>query len=430
MMTTRSAALYDEARTVIPGGVNSPVRAFGGVGGHPVFFDSATGCSLTDADGKTYIDYVLSWGAMILGHGHPNVLSALHQAIDKSLSFGAPAAIEVAMAKKIIQHVPAVEKVRMVNSGTEATLSAIRLARGYTGKNKIIKFEGCYHGHHDALLVKAGSGLLTFGNPTSPGIPASYLEHTLVADYNDLEQVAALFSAHPDDIAAIIVEPVAANMNCVLPQPGFLHGLRELCDRHQSLLIFDEVITGFRVDLAGAQGYYNVLPDLTTLGKIIGGGLPIGAFGGRASIMAHLSPEGAVYQAGTLSGNPVTLAAGLATLTALESPAFYAELDRNTHYFVSELERRAARYSIPLRCQQIGGLFGLFFTEQTRISSFDEVMRCNTEQYKQFFHGMLKAGVYLAPSAFECGFLSQAHTPMVLDQTLDIAERVLASMSS
>lgn len=418
--------LFSRAQTRIPGGVNSPVRAFKGVGGIPRFFEYGQGAYLHDIEQKSYIDYVGSWGCLILGHAHPSVITAVSQAVSQGLSFGAPTVIEVEMAECINRLMPAIEQVRMVNSGTEATQSVIRLARGYTKRNKIIKFQGCYHGHSDALLVKAGSGLLTCGIVDSAGIPPSFTEHTLVAPYNDLASVEALFKEYAEGIAAVIIEPIAANMNCVPPRPGFLKGLRTLCDRYQSCLIFDEVITGFRVALGGAQSFYDIKPDLTCLGKIIGGGLPVGAFGGKREIMAYLAPNGPVYQAGTLSGNPITLSAGLCTLQILEQSNSYAMLEKAANYFKNELKNCAEHYSVPLHIQGVGSLLGLFFSERAEIDHYEAVMTCNTEHYKKFFHGMLEAGVYFAPSPFESVFLSTAHTDSILDQTLEAAKHVFS----
>lgn len=423
-MTERSKELFARARRVIPGGVNSPVRAFKGVGGEPVFFNRGQGAYLWDVEGRRYIDYLSSWGPMILGHAHPAVVDAVQRAAAQALSFGAPTAIEVEMAELLCGLVPSMEKVRMVNSGTEATMSAIRLARGYTGRNKIIKFEGCYHGHADALLVKAGSGALTLGVPTSPGIPESLSRHTLVLEYNNLAQVEQAFATYGGEIAAIIVEPVAGNMNCVPPAPEFLPGLRRLCSAHGALLIFDEVITGFRVALGGAQALYNVTPDVTTLGKIIGGGLPVGAFGGPAAIMDHLAPEGAVYQAGTLSGNPVALAAGVATLRQLQTDGLYRELARKTQNLMQGLKTAATTAGVPFLTQAVGSLFGLFFTEAPAVSRYAQVMVCDQARFKRFFHGMLRHGIYLAPSAFEAGFVSAAHSDDDIRQTIDTAAKV------
>ncbi len=420
-----SQQLFDAAKNLIPGGVNSPVRAFKGVGGTPVFFDRAKGAFLYDVEGRRYIDYVGSWGAMILGHAHPEVVAALTASAEKGLSFGAPTEIEVQMARFLCDKVPSLEMVRLVSSGTEATMSAIRLARGFTGRDKVLKFEGCYHGHADSLLVKAGSGALTLGVPSSPGVPASLAEHTLVLPYNDLESIKELFTQQGEEIACVIVEPVAGNMNCVLPIPGFLETLRELCSQYDSLLIFDEVMTGFRIALGGAQAVYGVTPDLTTLGKVIGGGMPIGAFGGRREVMEHLAPEGPVYQAGTLSGNPVALAAGLKTLELVCEPGFYTKLEEMTEALALGLKERAAALGIGLCVNYIGGMFGLFFTDAPSVTNFAQVMACDQEKFKRFFHGMLNEGVYLAPSAFEAAFVSAAHDEDTLTATLAAAERVL-----
>ncbi len=420
--------LFAKAQTLIPGGVNSPVRAFKSVGGTPIFFDRAQGPYLYDLQHKPYTDYVGSWGCLILGHAHPRILETVHAAVDRGLGFGSCTPIELAMATCLHECMPSIEQSRMLSSGTEATQTALRLARGYTKRDKIIKFQGCYHGHSDSLLVQAGSGLLTLGIPESTGIPEAFIQHTLVASYNDLESVKTLFAAFPKDIAAVIVEPIAANMNCILPIPGFLEGLRTLCDAYQSCLIFDEVITGFRVALGGAQAVYDIKPDLTCLGKIIGGGLPIGALGGKREIMQCLAPEGSVYQAGTLSGNPITLGAGLATLNLLqENPGIYQDLQRLTLYFRTELTNIAHHYGIPLYTQGMGSLFGIFFTTddtKTPITHYKQVLACNREYYKKFFHGMLQEGVYFAPSAFESSFISTAHTQNVLDQSLQAAKKV------
>lgn len=421
-----SRQLFEAASKLIPGGVNSPARAFKGVGGGgPVFFDRGKGPFLYDVEGRRYIDYVGSWGPMILGHAHPEVLAAVVAAAEKGLSFGAPTEIEVQMARFLCEKVPSLEMVRLVNSGTEATMSAIRLARGFTGRNKIVKFEGCYHGHADSLLVKAGSGALTLGVPSSPGVPASLAEHTLSLPYNDPEAVLRLFDQMGEEIACLIVEPVAGNMNCVPPVPGFLETLREVCTQAGSVLIFDEVMTGFRVALGGAQALYGVMPDLTTLGKVIGGGMPVGAFGGRREIMEYLAPQGPVYQAGTLSGNPIALAAGLKTLELVSEPGFYARLTEKARALTQGLEERAAAYGVGLRTNQVGGMFGLFFTAAPEVTNFTQVMACDQEMFKRFFHGMLGEGVYLAPSAFEAGFVSAAHDEDTLTATLAAAERVL-----
>ena len=378
---------------------------------------------------RKYIDYVGSWGPMILGHAHPQIIEAVQKTAEKGLSFGAPTEIETALAKMICELIPGMEKIRMVSSGTEATMSAIRLARGFTGRDKIIKFEGCYHGHSDGLLVKAGSGALTLGVPTSPGVPASVAEHTLTLEYNNLEQVQQVFAELGEQIAAIIIEPVAGNMNCIPPVPGFLQGLRDLCTQYQSVLIFDEVMTGFRVSLTGAQGYYNIQPDLTTFGKIVGGGMPVGAFGGRADIMAHIAPEGPVYQAGTLSGNPVAMAAGLATLELISQTGFYSELTEKTQQLTQGIKEVAEKLSIPLTTQSVGAMFGLFFTEQTEITSFTQTMQCDSKRFNQFFHAMLQQGVYLAPSSFEAGFVSSKHTENEIEQTITAAKTALSEIS-
>ena len=419
-----SSKLFSRAQTVIPGGVNSPVRAFKSVGGTPIFFKKGKGPYLIDVDGNQYIDYVASWGPLILGHAHPLVTEKLHVAITQGLGFGAPTEIEVEMAELITHIMPSIQQIRMVNSGTEATQSAIRLARGFTGKNKIIKFQGCYHGHSDGLLVKSGSGLLTFGIPDSPGVPDAFTQQTLTAPFNDLKAVQTLLTEYGDDVAAIIVEPVAGNMNCVLPLPEFLPGLRALCDKFNTLLIFDEVITGFRVALGGAQELYQVKPDLTCLGKIIGGGLPVGAFGGRKDIMEFLAPNGPVYQAGTLSGNPIALTAGLTTLQLLLEPHVYKTLNQATCYLIDEIMSLAERYSIPLQARNIGSIFGLSFTKDKILTSYDHVMKCNVPLFKKFFHAMRLEGIYLGPSAFEVGFVSTAHTQAVLDHTLTAVERI------
>lgn len=416
-----NSSLFEQAQQSIPGGVNSPVRAFKGVGGDPIFIDHANGAYIVDTNNKQYIDYVGSWGPMVLGHSHPNVIKAVQEAAEKGLSFGAPTVIETTMAEKVCQLVPSIEKVRMVSSGTEATMSAIRLARGFTGRDNIIKFEGCYHGHSDSLLVKAGSGALTFGVPSSPGVPASLADHTLTLPYNDIEAVTQLLKTNGDSIACIIVEPVAGNMNCIPPEAGFLECLRTLCDQYGIVLIFDEVMSGFRVALGGAQQMYNVKPDLTTLGKVIGGGMPVGAFGGRADIMAQLAPDGPVYQAGTLSGNPIAMSAGLVTLEIVSQPGFYEQLTERTSYLLDGLNRLAKAANIPFSTNQVGGMFGLFFSEDDNISRFEQVMQCDQERFKQFFHLMLEQGIYLAPSAFEAGFVSAAHTQQDIDDTLAAA---------
>ncbi len=421
---TEATVLFSDAKKVIPGGVNSPVRSFSGVGGTPVFIDHASGAYIYDSSGSQYIDYVGSWGPMILGHAHPEVIAAVKQAADNGLSFGAPTEIETLMAQRVCELMPSIELVRMVSSGTEATMSAIRLARGYTGRDKIVKFEGCYHGHSDSLLVKAGSGALTFGVPSSPGVPASVAADTLTLTYNDSESVKALFAEIGEQIACIIVEPVAGNMNCIPPTPGFLETLRQVCDDYGSVLIFDEVMTGFRVGLQGAQGVYGIKPDLTTLGKIIGGGMPVGAFGGQRKIMEHLAPLGPVYQAGTLSGNPVAMAAGLKTLELIAQPGFYEALAVKTEKLTTGLKERAHQADVALTTNHVGGMFGVFFSAEPQVTSFAQVMRCDQVLFKRFFHAMLEAGVYLAPSAFEAGFVSAAHTDNDLEKTLDSAETI------
>ncbi len=425
---TRSHDLFIQAQQHIPGGVNSPVRAFKGVGGDPIFFKRAQGAYLFDEDGKKYIDYVASWGPCIAGHSHPQVLAAITETMRHGLTFGAPTELESTMAERVCQLVPSMDLVRMVSSGTEATMSAIRLARGYTGCDKIIKFEGCYHGHADSLLVKAGSGALTLGVPTSPGVPADLAKHTLTLQFNDLEQIRDAFAQYPEQIACIIVEPVAGNMNCVPPLPGFLQGLRDLCDRNNSVLIFDEVMTGFRVALGGAQAHYKVKPDLTTLGKVIGGGMPVGAFGGKRAIMEKISPLGPVYQAGTLSGNPVAMSAGLTTLDLIQQPGFFDKLTAMTQQFMQGLEAVAKKTGVPLTTNYVGGMFGIFFTEANKVSNFAQVSACNVERFKLFYHGMLREGIYLAPSAYEAGFVSSAHTQADIEQTLVAAERVFKQL--
>ena len=414
---SRSAEFFQRAQSSIPGGVNSPVRAFKQVGGTPVFFERGQGAYLWDADHKQYIDYVGSWGPAILGHADPDVIRAVCDVAKHGLSFGAPTEAEIILAEKVKALVPSIDLVRMVSSGTEATMSAIRIARGYTGRNKLLKFEGCYHGHSDSLLVKAGSGLLTFGEPTSPGVPADFAKHTLVAQFNDLDNVEELFKAHGNDIACVIVEPIAGNMNMITPKPGFLEGLRKLCDDYGSVLIFDEVMTGFRVGLHGAQGLYNITPDLTTLGKVIGGGMPVGAFGGKKEIMEKLSPLGPIYQAGTLSGNPVAMAAGIVTLDKIRAPHFFEKLARKTSRLMQGFQDAAAQAGIPLFTRSVGGMFGFFFSDK-EIHSFQESTACDVERFKKFFHLMLHQGVYLAPASFEAGFVSAAHSDQDIEQTI------------
>ncbi len=425
---SRSETLFASAQTHIPGGVNSPVRAFRSVGGTPLFLKHAEGAYVIDEDDKRYVDYVGSWGPMILGHSHPQVLDAVRRQLEHGLSYGAPTAMETEMAELVCRLVPSMEMVRMVSSGTEATMSAIRLARGYTGRDAIIKFEGCYHGHSDSLLVKAGSGALTQGVPSSAGVPADFAKHTLTLAYNDLDEVEATLKEKGDQVACIIVEPVAGNMNCVPPAPGFLEGLRRLCDAHGVVLIFDEVMTGFRVSLGGAQAYYGVTPDLSTFGKIIGGGMPVGCFGGKRAIMERIAPLGPVYQAGTLSGNPLAMAAGLTTLELISRPGFHDELGAYTSRMLQGLQDRADAAGIPFVTTQVGGMFGLYFSGADDIVTFADVMASDADRFKRFFHLMLEGGVYLAPSAFEAGFTSIAHGDKELAITLDAAERAFAKL--
>jgi glutamate-1-semialdehyde 2,1-aminomutase len=425
---TQATTLFTDAKKVIPGGVNSPVRSFSGVGGTPVFIDHARGSKIFDSEGKEYIDYVGSWGPMILGHAHPEVIEVVKKTAEKGLSFGAPTEIETQIAAKVCELIPSIDMIRMVSSGTEATMSALRLARGHTGRDKIVKFEGCYHGHSDSLLIKSGSGTLTLGEPSSPGVPKSLAADTITLTYNDSEQVKQVFAEIGDQIACIIVEPVAGNMNCIPPVAGFLDTLREVCDKYGSLLIFDEVMTGFRVGLQGAQGYYGVTPDLTTLGKILGGGMPVGAFGGKQAIMESLAPLGPVYQAGTLSGNPVAMAAGLKTVELVAQPDFYQHLTVKTDMLVSGLKERAKQAGVSLTTHQVGGMFGVFFSEDETVTGFSQVMQCNQALFKKFFHGMLERGIYLAPSAFEAGFVSAAHSDEDIEKTLDAASQVFQSL--
>jgi glutamate-1-semialdehyde 2,1-aminomutase len=427
---SKSEQLFQQAQKTIPGGVNSPVRAFKSVGGTPVFIDSANGAYLYDVDGKKYIDYIGSWGPMLLGHNHPAIREAVIKAAEKGLSFGAPCPAEITMAETICELVPSMEMVRMVSSGTEATMSAIRLARGFTGRNSILKFEGCYHGHADSLLVKAGSGALTLGVPNSPGVPADFAKYTLTAEFNNLEQVKAIFAEQGADLACIIVEPVAGNMNCIPPAPGFLEGLRALCDQYGAVLIFDEVMTGFRVALGGAQAYYNIKPDLTTLGKIIGGGMPVGAFGGRRDIMQHIAPLGGVYQAGTLSGNPIAMAAGLAALTEIRKPGVYDVLTAKTTQLIEGLAAAAKEVGIPLATTQVGGMFGVFFSNEAQITNYQQATQCDIAAFKRFFHLMLEQGVYLAPSAYEAGFLSIAHSDDDLAYTIAAAKKAFIQLKA
>ncbi|MEO1918089.1 MAG: glutamate-1-semialdehyde 2,1-aminomutase [Candidatus Thioglobus sp.] len=426
---SQSDNLFEQAKTVIPGGVNSPVRAFNGVGGNPIFFTKGEGAYLFDADGKKYIDYVASWGPMILGHANQAVVSAVKETLEKGLGFGAPTEIETTLAKKVCELVPSIELVRMVSSGTEATMSAIRLARGFTGRDKIVKFEGCYHGHSDSLLVKAGSGALTLGVPTSPGVPAALAEHTLTLEYNNIDQVREVLSEVGDEVACIIVEPVAGNMNCIPPVDGFLQGLREVCDAHGVVLIFDEVMTGFRVALGGAQAYYGVKPDLTTLGKVIGGGLPVGAFGGKREIMEYIAPLGPVYQAGTLSGNPMSMSAGLAMLNTLSDDVnFYQNLNEKVQMLTDGILAQAKANNIGMTANVVGGMFGLFFTDSDSVTNFNEASTCDVERFKKFYHLMLEEGIYMAPSAYEAGFVSSAHSDEDIQATIDVTGRVFAKL--
>ena len=424
---TESNALLDRASQSIPGGVNSPVRAFGSVGGSPVFIEQASGAYVQDVNGKRYIDYVGSWGPMVLGHAHPQVIAAVQETVAKGLSFGAPTELETELAEKVRVLMPSVELVRMVSSGTEATMSAIRLARGFTGRETIVKFEGCYHGHSDSLLIKAGSGALTLGVPSSPGVPVALAEHTVTLDYNNAQQVRDYFAQHGDKTACIIVEPVAGNMNCVPPSPGFLETLREVCDQSGAVLIFDEVMTGFRVALGGAQAHYNITPDLSTLGKVIGGGMPVGAFGGRQDIMQHIAPLGPVYQAGTLSGNPVAMVAGLTTLNLIEAPGFFEALSAKAARLTDGLKKAANDAGIPLTTNQVGGMFGVFFSDGD-VGSFADVMQCNVDRFVAYFNNMLAAGCYFAPSAFEAGFVSSAHTNDDIDKTISAAAEVFQTL--
>jgi len=427
---SRSQQLFEQAQKTIPGGVNSPVRAFKGVGGSPIFIEKADGSIVTDVDGKEYIDYVGSWGPMILGHNNPQVRQAVIEQAAFGLSFGAPTALEVAMAEKVRKLVPSMDQVRMVSSGTEATMSAIRLARGFTNRDKILKFEGCYHGHADSLLVKAGSGALTLGQPSSPGIPHDFAKHTLTATFNNIDSVNALFDEHGNDIACIIVEPVAGNMNCIPPQDNFLQKLRRVCDKFGALLIIDEVMTGFRVALGGAQAYYNVIPDITTLGKVLGGGMPVCAFGGKKEVMQHIAPTGPVYQAGTLSGNPIAMAAGLKTLELLEEEGLHAKLTAATETLALGFKAAAEKHNIPLTVNYVGAMFGIFFTDQEDISCFEQVTQCDIARFNAFFHLMLDAGVYLAPSAYEAGFLSTAHSDEDIEATLVAAEKCFEQLAN
>ncbi len=422
-----SEALFTEAKEYIPGGVNSPVRAFKGVGGTPKFIAKAKGAHVYDVDGNRYIDYVGSWGPMILGHADDDVIKAVQHQAAFGLSYGAPCELELKLAKKVCEILPNMEQVRFVSSGTEATMSAVRLARAYSGKNKLIKFAGCYHGHGDQFLVQAGSGALTLALPNSPGVPEATVKDTQTASFNDLDSVEALFKKYPDQIGAIIVEPVAGNMNLITPVSGFLEGLRALCDQYEAVLIFDEVMSGFRVSLQGAQGYYNIVPDLTTLGKVIGGGMPVGAFGGKKEIMQMIAPSGSVYQAGTLSGNPIAMQAGLATLNKVTTAGFYQNLEAKTTRLVDGLNTVAKTHNYPFNAKSIGSMFGLYFTEKTQLTSFDDVKACDANAFNHFFHYMLNQGVYFAPSSFEAGFMSIAHDDKLIDQTIALFDAYLAS---
>ncbi|GAB2677636.1 glutamate-1-semialdehyde 2,1-aminomutase [Aliiglaciecola aliphaticivorans] len=426
----KSTQLFEQAQKHIPGGVNSPVRAFKAVGGTPPFIVKADGPYIYDADGKQYIDYVQSWGPMVLGHNNPKIRQAVIKAAENGLSFGAPTESEVTMAELVNKLVPSMEMLRMVNSGTEATMSAIRLARGVTGKNKILKFEGCYHGHADSLLVKAGSGALTLGAPSSPGVPADVAQHTLTMEYNNIDSVKQAFAEFGDDIACIIVEPVAGNMNCIPPVDGFLQGLRDICDQHQSILIFDEVMTGFRVSRGGAQELYSIVPDLTCLGKVIGGGMPVGAFGGRADIMKQIAPTGSIYQAGTLSGNPIAMAAGLASLTQIQQPGLYDQLSLATKTLAEGIKSLALEHGIPMTVNYAGSMFGIFFTDIDKVTNYKQAINCDTEMFNRFFHGMLAKGVYLAPASYEAGFVSAMHDMDIVEKTLQITKEVFAELTA
>jgi glutamate-1-semialdehyde 2,1-aminomutase len=425
---TKSEILFARAQKTIPGGVNSPVRAFKAVGGTPRFIERTDGPYMWDVDGNRYIDYIQSWGPMVLGHNNPVIRQAVIAASEFGLSYGAPTAAEVEMAELVSSIVPSMEMVRMVNSGTEATMSAIRLARGFTSRNKILKFEGCYHGHADSLLVKAGSGALTMGVPSSPGVPDDFAKHTLTVEFNNIESVKQAFVEHGDDIACIIVEPVAGNMNCIPPVEGFLEGLREICDNHGSLLIFDEVMTGFRVSRGGAQEHYNVVPDLTCLGKVIGGGMPVGAFGGKRNILTHIAPTGPIYQAGTLSGNPVAMAAGLAAIKQIAVDGFYDSIFENTRNLAEGIRDLAHKHGVPMSINVAGSMFGIFFTDVEKVTNYQQATSCNTKQFNQFYHAMLANGVYLAPASYEAGFVSKAHTSDIVDDTLAAADKAFAQI--
>lgn len=423
---TISEELFARAQKTIPGGVNSPVRAFKAVGGTPRFITRADGPYIWDADGKRYIDYIQSWGPMVLGHNNATIREAVITAAQNGLSFGAPTEAEIHMAEKVASMVPSMEMVRMVNSGTEATMSAIRLARGYTSRNKILKFEGCYHGHADSLLVKAGSGALTLGVPSSPGVPDDFAKHTITVEFNNLDSVAQAFAEEPNDIACIIVEPVAGNMNCIPPVEGFLEGLRDICDQYGAVLIFDEVMTGFRVSRGGAQERFGVKPDLTCLGKVIGGGMPVGCFGGRRDIITHIAPTGPIYQAGTLSGNPVAMAAGLAAMNQLEDRDLYTSIFSNTEKLAKGMTELAHSHGIPMTYNVAGSMFGIFFTDAEKVVNYQQAISCDNDRFKAFYHGMLDEGVYLAPAIFEAGFVSKAHDESIIKDTLEAADRVFA----
>lgn len=425
---SQNKSLFEKSQQLIPGGVNSPVRAFRSVGGTPIFFKKGVGSKLWDVDGKEYIDYINSWGPMIVGHAHPEVVAAVQAAAANSLSFGAPTGLELEMAALINKLVPSMEQVRLNSSGTEATMSAIRVARGFTGRDTIVKFEGCYHGHSDGLLVKAGSGLLTFGEPDSGGVPASVAAHTLTLEYNNTQQLQELFDKRGDEIACVIIEPVVGNMNLIVPTNEFLQTLRALCTKHGAILIFDEVMTGFRVHLGGAQALYNIKPDMTTLGKVIGGGLPVGAFGGRKDIMSVLAPLGKVYQAGTLSGNPVAVTAGLATLKLIQAPDFHAKLTAQTKKLMDGLKQAAKQAGVTFNAQNVGGMFGLYFSEACPTSYAEIMQNNNKDHFNRFFHSMLDRGIYLGPSAFEAGFVSAAHSDADIAYTIETAKKAFAAL--
>ena len=427
MQINQSSSLFARAQLRIPGGVNSPVRSFKSVRSTPLFIREGKGSHITDVDGNDYIDYIGSWGPLILGHCHPEVIAAIEETLHRGASFGTPTEGEVHLAEMICTAVNSVEMVRLTNSGTEASMAAIRVARGYTGRDKIIKFEGCYHGSVDSLLVKAGSGVMTLGLPDSPGVPASFVEHTLLADFNNLESVTDLFDEYGSEIAAVVLEPVAGNMGMIVPDLDFLKGLRNLCDVHGSLLVFDEVMTGFRVDYGGAQSIFGIIPDMTIFGKVIGGGLPVGAYGGRQDVMLMVAPAGPVYQAGTLSGNPLAVAAGRKTLEILQAPDTYAELSRKSNWLINEMRQSAGQNGIPLQTNVMGGMFGFFFAERP-VRNYQDAAESNQDRFRKFFMGMLKAGIYLAPSAFESGFISMAHTEEDLEKTAVACRKVMATL--